>query len=333
MGGGACAQAVSTRVLFRVDAYPAIGNGHLMRCLALAHALRAGGAQGGFVARLEPVHLRQKVLDAGFTVRDVAGDLGMALREADWVVLDGYKFGLDEQRGIKALGAQLMVIDDMALQAEYCADLVLNQNADAGSVRYPGAAQVLLGPEYALLRPEFLTAPRGVGHAGGQHRILMTLGGGTAPAVTEVLFAALRDLPYPLHVRALGVGPRQAPARPGLTIECLAHVDDMPAQMAWADLALCAGGSTCWELACMGVPALITVLSEDQKMVAAQMQSAGCGTILGWHGDIEQGMVMSALDKLLSAPALLLAMREQGPRLVDARGGERVAAALLEIAG
>jgi UDP-2,4-diacetamido-2,4,6-trideoxy-beta-L-altropyranose hydrolase len=320
--------------MFRVDAHPAIGNGHLMRCLALAYALRARGAQASFVGRVEPEFLRRQVLDAGFELHMAQADPIAFLRGADWVILDGYGFGLVDQQAIKALGVQLMVIDDMAVQDAYCADLVLNQNVAAGSVRYLGADRTLLGPAYALLRPEFLTAQRGTARADGVHRILMTLGGGAAPEAAEVLFAALRDLGHSLHVRVLGAVPRVPVERAGLTMEYLAYVDDMPAQMAWADLALCAGGSTCWELACMGVPALITVLSKDQKIVAAQMQAAGCGISLGWHGDLTREAAIAALDQVLApAPRVaLVAMHEAGPLLVDGRGGERVASAILETA-
>lgn len=317
------------RVLFRVDAFPAIGNGHLMRCLALAQTLRAYGARVGLVGRVEPDHLRSMVLDTGIELSAAPADLQPAFHGANWVVLDGYEFGLMDQRAIKALGPQLMVIDDMASQEEYCADLVLNQNADPGSVQYPGAGRVLLGPTYALLRPEFLEAPRATECVGGVHRILMTLGGGAAPDAAEVLFTALRDLRHPLHVRALGAMPREPLERDGLTMEYLEHARDMPAQMAWADLALCAGGSTCWELACMGVPALITVLSADQAMVAAQMHAAGCGISLGWLEDLSKEKVMEAIGNLLGSDALI-AMRQQGPRLVDGHGSERVADIILE---
>jgi spore coat polysaccharide biosynthesis predicted glycosyltransferase SpsG len=34
---------------------------------------------------------------------------------------------------------------------------------------------------------------------------------------------------------------------------------------AWADVAVSAGGSTCWELAFMGAPGLIITVAENQE--------------------------------------------------------------------
>lgn len=328
MGGGACAEAVSMRILFRVDAYPEIGNGHLMRCLALAEALRVRGGEVVFVSRIEPEHLREKVVRAGFGIVDAPGSMGDLPLPADWVVLDGYKFGLSEQREIKALGARLMLIDDMDLQEEYCADLVLNQNScDVG---YPGASRVLLGPSFALLRPGFQDAARRPPGAREARNILMTLGGGAAPGVAQVLLAALRVCPRDMHVRVLGARPQAPLARAGLTMEYLDYADDMPLQMAWADLALCAGGSTCWELACMGVPALITVLSRNQEKVAEQIADGGCGVSLGWHAQLTNAAAVDALGSLLGAPERLEQMRHNGPVLVDGLGAPRVVQVLLE---
>jgi len=321
---------MSSRVLFRVDADPAIGSGHLMRCLALAAQLRARGCAVAFVSRIEPEPLREKVRAADFELLDAPARLEGLPLPAQWVVLDGYKFGLAEQRAVKALDVRLMVIDDMAMQDEYCADLVLNQNVGEGRVAYPGAARALLGPGYAMLRPEFAAAPRGAQARGSAKRILLTLGGGAPPQVAQVLFTALGELGLPLHVRALGVAPEMPAVSIGSELECLPYVDDMPAQMAWADLALCAGGSTCWELACMGVPALITVLSRDQKMVVEQMTAADCAVSLGWHEDLTPASVVRALKRLLAGDSALLSMRQNGPRLVDGLGAARVAEALLE---
>jgi UDP-2,4-diacetamido-2,4,6-trideoxy-beta-L-altropyranose hydrolase len=316
------------RILFRVDAYPEIGNGHLMRCLALAAELRARGAEAVFVSRIEPAHLREEVARAGFEIVGVPENMADLPLPTEWVVLDGYKFGFAEQREIKVLGVSLMVIDDMATQEEYCADLVLNQNAL--DVHYPGARHVLLGPSFALLRPEFARAMRRTEDTNGIPRVLMTLGGGTQPVVAQVLFAALRDCGHDLHVRVIGARPRVPITRAGLVLEFLDYADDMPAQMAWADLALCGGGSTCWELACRGVPALITVLSEDQKRVTEQMVVAGCGIRLGWHAELTETVVLDALNRLLDESERFEQMRRDGPILVDGRGARRVAQVLLE---
>lgn len=65
------------RVAFRADASVSIGTGHIMRCLTLAEALRAAGAECVFVCRAHSGHLCDAIAARGFPV--------LTLREAAMV--------------------------------------------------------------------------------------------------------------------------------------------------------------------------------------------------------------------------------------------------------
>ena len=75
-----------------------------------------------------------------------------------WVVLDGYQFTLEDQRAIRQAGCRLLLIDDCNHLPEYECDILLNQNVTAESLDYHinPDAQLLLGPQFALLRREFI---------------------------------------------------------------------------------------------------------------------------------------------------------------------------------
>ena len=53
--------------------------------------------------------------------------------------------------------------------------------------------------------------------------------------------------------------------------QLLTDVYDMAEAMLWAELAITAAGSTCWELACLGVPAVTIVTAENQRRIAASL--------------------------------------------------------------
>lgn len=50
-------------------------------------------------------------------------------------------------------------------------------------------------------------------------------------------------------------------------VEILSCVEDMPALLLDTDLCITAGGSTCWELMCLGVPFLLVEIAENQRMI------------------------------------------------------------------
>eukprot|EP01034_Spumella_vulgaris_P027858 gene27858-34639_t len=56
------------KVVIRCDAAPAIGTGHVVRCLTLAERLRAGGAQVRFICRAHPGHMAGAITARGFAV-------------------------------------------------------------------------------------------------------------------------------------------------------------------------------------------------------------------------------------------------------------------------
>ncbi len=59
-------RAAAMRVLIRADASPAIGSGHVARCLTLAQVLRSGGAEVVFACRALPGHSLARIAEQGF---------------------------------------------------------------------------------------------------------------------------------------------------------------------------------------------------------------------------------------------------------------------------
>jgi len=262
-------------------------------------------------------------------------------RHADaWVALDGYHFDPVYQECVRRKGHRLLVIDDIAHLERYDVDVLLNQNIHADQLVYhlnPDAS-LLLGTQYALLRPEFLpwrswqrqTRPVA-------RNVLVTLGGSDPNNVSLKVVRALRRLDgFPLDVRIIA-GPAsgnleelQAAIRilPGET-RILTDVSNMPKLMAWADVAVSAGGSTCWELAFMGLPNIVLVLSDDQRRIGQGLGAEGVALNLGWHEEVSEGQIAEALGQLVEDRARRETMSARGRQLVDGRGAARVAAAML----
>jgi UDP-2,4-diacetamido-2,4,6-trideoxy-beta-L-altropyranose hydrolase len=183
------------KIAFRTDASLLMGSGHVMRCLTMADALKAQGAQCHFISRAHPCHLLELIRQRGFDFTVLPAELlappaahiqavGDSAKEPDhaswlgcdwqtdaeetravlvklqpdWLVVDHY--GLDHrwETALRPHYQKLMVIDDLADRPHQC-DLLLDQNLGRQPQDYanlvPAQCKVLTGPQYALLRPEF----------------------------------------------------------------------------------------------------------------------------------------------------------------------------------
>ncbi|MCK6529422.1 UDP-2,4-diacetamido-2,4,6-trideoxy-beta-L-altropyranose hydrolase [Myxococcota bacterium] len=339
-------------LLVRADAGPGIGAGHVMRGLALGQAWADAGGRVEFLTRPGVPELEARLRGEGFGVhpcevapgRDDAALTGeLALRlGAGWVAADGYAFDAPWQEAVRASGARLLVVDDYGHAGEWPAEVVLNPNLGADPARYGRRAphtRLLLGPRFALLRREFL-ARRGdaARDRSAGRRLLVTLGGSDPADATSRVLDALDLLPPGELETTVVLGaahPRREVLRARLAaagIRGVEATDDMAGLMAWADMAVSAGGSTCWELAFMGVPALVLVVADNQRGATRALHAAGCVESLGeapaWAG--RPAVVAGALRSLVGDGARRRSMAERLRALVDGRGAERVVGAMVE---
>ncbi len=337
-------------LLVRADAGTRMGGGHLMRCLALAQAWQGEGGRAFFLSHCESEQWIRLLHEAGVgfvpleTPHPDPADLqrtlaGLREMRANWLVLDGYHFPPTYQEAVRRAGYPLLVIDDTAHWPAYHASILVNQNIHAGQLTYvcDPDTLLLLGTRYALLRPEFQAWAgwsRDLPHVA--RKVLVTLGGGDPDNVTLKVMRALRQVDVPgLEVKVV-VGPanphlqtlQEAARNAGSLLHVVTNGTSMPGLMAWADVAVAAGGSTCWELAFMGLPSLVLVLAENQIRIAQGLERVGAVLNLGWWERVSDSELGESLTRLLHTPQVRRAASEVGRTLVDGDGARRVVRAM-----
>ncbi len=197
---------------FRVDASQQIGHGHVIRCLALATALRAQGALPTFICREHPGHLCDLIEQRGFSVRRLPAPESLPPAEArpayaewlgaswqmdaeqslaaikatgnkpDWLIVDHYAIDRDWEQALRPAVDRIMAIDDLADRAHDC-DLLLDQNlSDNMRERYrkrvPDNCIQLYGPSFALLQKDYaLLRKRAFPRSGPIRRIFIFFSG------------------------------------------------------------------------------------------------------------------------------------------------------------
>jgi UDP-2,4-diacetamido-2,4,6-trideoxy-beta-L-altropyranose hydrolase len=316
------------RLVIRADASTAIGTGHVMRCLALAEAWEDRGGTVDWITNAAGA-LRERLR----VKAETNGGAGPAA-----CVMDGYHFRPQDQLAMRERFRPLLVIDDLADQSFYHADLLLNQNLHAHELRYCAEphARLLAGPRYALLRREFRrwkSWERRI--APEARRILVTMGGSDPDNVTMRAARAIEACGLggaEVAILAGAANPHLAAlrewtgARAGWRVE--AAVEDVTPLMAWADCAVTAAGSTCWETCFLGLPTAVVTLAENQRPVARGLSDAGAAHSLGWHAELSAEQMTAAIaGHLLPFPARER-MSRAGRALVDGDGAGRVAEAI-----
>jgi UDP-2,4-diacetamido-2,4,6-trideoxy-beta-L-altropyranose hydrolase len=342
------------QLVLRADATSTIGTGHAMRLLALAQAWVDGGGGATLLTRGVPDWVAGRYEREGAGVERVADDddgdaatlVGVVeARGTALAAVDGPRFDARYLDALAPIGARTLLLDDMAALDRYPVGMVLNQNAHAERGRYPAdpGTRYLLGLHYTLLRREFRTAAPRESVAEPGRRVLVTFGGADPAGMTLRALEALTVvgvLRRDLEVRVL-VGPANplfgviagaVDAAP-FAARLERSVDDMTSRIAWADLAVTSAGSTVWELARLGCPALVVETAPAEPYLAAGLANVGLFDRLGPADDLLTTDLAGAIANRLDDQGWRAAMAALGPSLVDGQGAVRVAAALRELAG
>lgn len=325
------------RLVIRADANREIGYGHVMRCIALGQAWQDNNGSVTFLSRALPLSVSTRLQSEGFQIRQLeklepVAEARMIACEIESlqpcaVAADGYQFDEAWQATVTRTGIPLLVIDDYVHLKSYPANLVLNPNLHASEQMYRGrlAGQLLAGCQYALLRKEFLQIVGSPPHrlSGRNLQLLVTLGGYDPGGVTRRVIAGLEMLASSgLSVTVVSPIDGIVSRSPGITI--VPFLNDMAKLMAECELAICAGGSTNWEMCLLGVPRLVVVLAENQRDIAASLQRAGCCRDLGWHADLSAAQISDQLRELIDDMPGRRAMATANRNVVDGRGAQRV---------
>ncbi len=339
--------SIST-LCIRADAGARMGVGHMMRCLALAEAWKLRGGLVVVLTHAEAPALLQRLREGGLEVQPLQAAQGSleeaaevvsfaAKYHAKWIVLDGYHFTSNYCLALKAFGLRLLIIDDLANIDLSAADILLNQNAYAKLEMYPATSRLLLGSQYALLRREFLPwrSQRGP-EPEDAHHVLITLGGGDPDNVTLRvlnLLAGMTDRRLVVKVIVGATNPHLESLRAALLmnheVEVLVNPSNLPQLMSRAHVSISAAGSSCWELACLGLPMLLIISADNQRGIAAHLEEMGLAVCLGWHEDFPKVGTLKCLCDFLEDAPRRRRMSEEARFLVDGRGARRVVEAIL----
>jgi len=314
----------AVRIGFRCDGGSGLGMGHVVGCVRMARLLADSLGWGAeFVCRRESV-VRRTIQQGGFAVEQLAGEvtpeedvnrLLEKVRESDWsaVVINFGKQDLDRYADqfsrFRAAGVKLVFMDNPVPPGCYEADLLINALPHPD---YPGYdpqshPRCLDGLAYFLPaeRLEPVTG-RPLPRLSDHGRILVAMGGGDVGELTRRVLEGIAGAGFQGEVEVILGGSSGRSEEMQETLRELSldgtvavGVSDMAERMKRADLGFTGLGLTTYEMAYVGLPALIVANSPFNATVAeGYCQRHGLARLVGAWPDVSVSQISAAVTEI-----------------------------------
>ena len=332
-------------VVFRFDAGLALGGGHAMRCLGLAHALRERGAAPVYAVRQSTLDTLPSLADGKVEIlaldrdQDVDAMFVDGKTKADWLVVDLPGWDLGNAIAAHRISSAVAVISDAPARPLDC-DVVLDTTAGRNAREYDGLVpekcRIYTGPAYALLRPSFAALRHRSISAKKERResarILIGFGATDPHGATLMALDAVELEASGAQVDIIlgSSAPCLEEVRTRVAASQMAvflHIDtpDVAGLMAGADFAIGAAGITSWERCSLGLPTIVITQADNQLQNAASLMRGGAAEVLGASDAVSVTDIMEAIGRMLAEPDYRHRMVDCAAVMCDGLGARRFA--------
>ena len=325
------------KIAFRADGTSQIGTGHIMRSIALSEELKNRGHSCFFLSKIDSEELINRVKQTSSfqkmeTEATTKEDLDILLKfskenNVDWIITDHYGINSDYVKILKENKFKVLSVDDTA-QIHYYSDIVLNQNIGAEQLAFSAEkyTKFLLGPKYTMIRDELLRRDEKIEN-NKVKKILVTLGGTDNDNFTLKILKLLESVDKNAEILVV-LGPfnlfydaiRGYIKETGLKIKLIKSPENMAEVYLESDIAISAGGSSCYELAYFGIPNIIITIADNQLYIANELDKQKVSIYLGKKSEIKAEQLEDKIKELINNHSLRKNMSRNGKKLVDGKG-------------
>ncbi|NFQ00895.1 UDP-2,4-diacetamido-2,4,6-trideoxy-beta-L-altropyranose hydrolase [Clostridium sporogenes] len=332
------------KLAIRADGGSKIGMGHIMRTLVLAKEL-AKTNDVFYICKIgNPLSSKyksgiDKVKAEGFDIvtineNNIINDLRNIV--ADCLITDSYDVNEEYFNLTKDMFKITGYIDDMNL---YCfnVDFIINQNIGAEEYFYKANkdTKLFLGTNYTMLREEFRKNSNKNIKKEVQD-VMITVGGADSDGITNRICDCVKDLELKFHII---VGPsfkkenieklvKLKNLKDNINLYFSANMIEI---MKKCDIAISACGSTLYELAVCGVPALGLIIADNQEKIAYKMHEEGLIYNLGWYKDLTKDIILDNIKKISKLDNRQIIINNQN--IINKNGVEKLSIEIDKIGG
>ena len=333
-------------IFFRVDSSFNIGFGHLNRCLILAEIFKKRKIKVHFICKNLKGNVTNKIKFRGYNfhlIKNVRNSnyedylntkkiLEKFKNETCYLVIDNYHWDEKYEQKLRFLVEKIIVIDDLANRKHDC-DLIIDQNLYSKFQRrydklIPKNCHKLLGPKYVLLRKEFLTSKKKT-QINSTNKIFVSFGGQDVSNQTVRVLSAIKKskLNYKKIIFLVNKSntnlkdlKKISKNMKGIVIST--DEKKLVKLIQNSDLCVGAGGSMTWERAYLGIPSIVSILSENQLEITNTMGGKKCIYNMGWSKNVKILDYQKIFDRLKINE--LNSMSQRNKKVIDGKGISRI---------
>lgn len=328
-------------IAIRVDTL--CGLGHFMRCKWLTLALQSYGKKVVMlVDKPVPEHLSLELnsniimLPFAQEQKDDAHNTLKAIAElpsqVEGVIVDSYRFDLDWEEEVTKQVPSVIAVDD--LERTHSAQLLVDSKwcGDKTCERYASVDNKLLGPDFAMLSPEYCDS---TSKKREQNRVMFSLGGGGDWCTVSDLIALLLNTAPEVEIDVI-VGPMAQGldsliqlAKTTSRLHLIQQPDSLLHYYQSCSLFVGALGTSLYELAATQTPALTFSIAPNQENQQNALDDLGHYFHVPDLLARKPNEVVTLILTLMKQSRRIVNARRAAPVKVDGRGASRVAKLIL----
>ena len=202
-------------------------------------------------------------------------------------IIDGYSFKPELRLKLKEIGIKTMFVDDFA-KGYYPDDFVINHanNLDESRYEVPEKTKLLLGSNYALMRPEFLAVAKTNKEKVSSvkfEKVFISFGGADPNNLLSKYLNFLAEIPFVKQIIALGKNNESISilAKNKTQFVWGLKATELINQLKNVDFAIVPASTLSYELCCLRIPFITGYFIENQKLIYHGLIAKKCAVGLG----------------------------------------------------
>ena len=323
------------KVVILTEGGGSIGFGHVSRCAAVVQAIRRREADADVECFVHGGSAAQDFLlrEGGarvdlFSWGAIEEKTISKIEAADVTVIDSYL--ADEglyARISEAMDGRLVMFDDYG-RIEYPRGIVIDPSVN-GALAEEGIREgkkYLCGPEYIILRKEFMDVPE-ISVREKISDVLICFGGASYPEFFEKTVNSITSL-FEFNIHAVlpdAENMADAVSRQRVKIYRDLDAGEMMKLFLRCDICVSGGGQTLFELAKCGIPVIGIAFAANQMKNLEALEKCG---FLEYAGKFDERDVFTRVNDAIGramSPEVRRVRSQAGKALTDGRGSERIA--------